>query len=319
MSEIEGRRPEAFAAPGRFFRGNLHTHSTLSDGLQPPEEVCRRYRDAGYDFLALTDHLIGRFGYPIANTVPFRTNAFTTLLGAEMHTGRMANGELWHLVAVGLPADFTPPNAPDFAPVEGSESAAEIARRAAEAGAFVAIAHPQWSGLTLADALEIDAAHAVEVYNHSCWLDSDRPDGAAMLDLLLSEGRRLNACATDDAHFNGPDAFGGWVMVKAETLAPEALIEALRAGRYYSSQGPEILDLAYDADSLTLVSRDVDRLVVVGQGSASTVVFQEGFTRDAEGRIVARAALGRLAKSPWIRAIAIDARGRRAWSNPIWR
>ena len=42
----------AFTAPGRFWRGNLHTHSTRSDGVVSPEEVCRRYRAEGYDFLA---------------------------------------------------------------------------------------------------------------------------------------------------------------------------------------------------------------------------------------------------------------------------
>ena len=80
--------------PGRFWRGNLHTHSTLSDGVLSPEEVCRRYRDEGYDFLALTDHFVGRFGYPIADTLPFRTNRFTTILGAQLHSGAMQKGEL---------------------------------------------------------------------------------------------------------------------------------------------------------------------------------------------------------------------------------
>ena len=37
----------------------------------------------------------------------------------------------------------------------------------------------------------------------------DRQDGLATLDLLLSEGRRLDLIATDDAHFTDPDQFGG--------------------------------------------------------------------------------------------------------------
>ena len=57
---------EFFTAPGRFWRGNLHTHSTLSDGALDPAEVCRRYKEQGYDFIALTDHFVGIFGYPIA-------------------------------------------------------------------------------------------------------------------------------------------------------------------------------------------------------------------------------------------------------------
>jgi len=47
-----------FSRPGRFWRGNLHTHSTRSDGLRSPEEVCRFYATAGYDFLVLTEHFL---------------------------------------------------------------------------------------------------------------------------------------------------------------------------------------------------------------------------------------------------------------------
>jgi histidinol phosphatase-like PHP family hydrolase len=127
-------RPLAFTAPGRFWRGNIHTHSTRSDGVLAPEEVCRRYRAEGYDFLALTDHFIGRYGYPIVDTVPFRTDGFTTILGAELHSGVMQNGELWHILAVGLPADFKPSDSPDFLPNPGQETGPEIAARAVAAG-----------------------------------------------------------------------------------------------------------------------------------------------------------------------------------------
>jgi hypothetical protein len=94
--------PDPFSQPGRFWRGNLHTHSTRSDGVLEPAEVCRRYRDEGYDFLALTDHFVGAYGYPVVDTRAFRAPGFTTLLGAEVHSGAMANGELWHILTVGL-------------------------------------------------------------------------------------------------------------------------------------------------------------------------------------------------------------------------
>ena len=205
-----------FTAPGRFYRGNLHTHSTLSDGALEPAEVCRRYKEQGYDFIALTDHFVGIWGYPVADTTPFRDADFTTILGAELHSGAMENGEMWHILAVGLPMDFAPSNSPNFAPRDDQETGAEVAQRARDAGAFVAVAHPEWSQLTTADARGITAAHAVEVYNHGCAVECDRPHGLYTLDQLLSEGKRLTLCATDDAHFKAPDAFGGWVMVKAE-------------------------------------------------------------------------------------------------------
>ncbi|MDG2295120.1 MAG: PHP domain-containing protein, partial [Paracoccaceae bacterium] len=205
--------PEVFQVGGKFWRGNLHTHSNRSDGLLDPSEVCRRYQAEGYDFLALTDHFVGLFDYPITDTLPYRNNGFTTILGAELHSGAMQNGELWHVLAVGLPSDFARSNSPHFLPIEDQETAQEIAKRARDAGAFVAIAHPQWSGMTLADARTIGSAHAVEIYNHGCAVACDRPDGTAILDLLLTEGRQLTAIATDDAHFTEPDHFGGWVMV----------------------------------------------------------------------------------------------------------
>jgi hypothetical protein len=37
-------------------RGNLHAHTTFSDGRHSVEAVVARYRDLGYDFLAITDH-----------------------------------------------------------------------------------------------------------------------------------------------------------------------------------------------------------------------------------------------------------------------
>ncbi len=37
-------------------RTDLHTHSTVSDGTQPPEQVVASAREAGLDVVALTDH-----------------------------------------------------------------------------------------------------------------------------------------------------------------------------------------------------------------------------------------------------------------------
>jgi hypothetical protein len=300
-----------FTAPGRFFRGNLHTHSDRSDGVLPPDEVCRRYRAEGYDFLALTDHFVGLFSYPITDTTGFRGDGFTTILGAEVHSGAMANGEIWHLVAVGLPPDFAPGEAPHFDPVEGQESAADLARRARDAGAYVAIAHPQWSGLTPEDARLIDAAHAVEVYNHGCAVGCDRPDGFHTLDLLLTEGRRLALIATDDAHFSEPDHFGGWVMVKADANEPGPLLDSLKAGHFYSSMGPEIRDIRVHADRVEVDCSPAATIIVQGQGSAAKALHGSSMT-------TGKMTLSHFTASPWIRVTVVDHAGRRAWSNPIW-
>src|SRR5260221_7176062 len=95
-----------FSLPGRFWRGNLHTHSNLSDGRLEPRAVVDAYKNAGYDFLMLSEHFIGHFNWPIADTREFRSNSFTTLIGGELHAPETSAGELWHIVAAGLPLDF---------------------------------------------------------------------------------------------------------------------------------------------------------------------------------------------------------------------
>ena len=64
-----------FSLPGRFWRGNLHTHSTLSDGVLSPEQVVEEYKRAGYDFMMLSEHFLDRFSWPMADTRRFRSNS----------------------------------------------------------------------------------------------------------------------------------------------------------------------------------------------------------------------------------------------------
>jgi predicted metal-dependent phosphoesterase TrpH len=305
-------RDPAFSAPGQFYRGNLHTHSNRSDGVLTPQEVCRRYKAEGYDFIALTDHFVGAYDYPIVDTTEYRDDKFTTILGAELHSGAMENGEIWHILAVGLPKDFAPSNTPEPHPIADQETGPVIAQRARDAGAFVAVAHPEWGGLTLNDARSLEAAHAIEIYNHGCQIAADRAEGFWHLDRLLEEGRKLNICATDDAHFSEPDHFGGWTMVKAESNTHEALLEALKAGHMYASTGPEIHDVFWADDTVTVSCSAVVTIIIQAKGSAAIAHHGESMTNSTVD-------LGRCAKSDWMRLTIIDRAGKRAWTHPIWK
>ena len=300
-----------FDGPGRFWKGNIHTHSTRSDGKLDPEAVCRAYRENGYDFLALTDHFVGSFDYPIVDTRPHRTPGFTTILGAELHSGANSQGELWHILAVGLPLDFAPSHTPEYHPIAGQESGREIARRARDAGAYVAIAHPHWSMLTQADMAEIDAAHAVEIYNHGCDVECDRGYGLAHWDTELARGRRLFACGTDDAHFEVADHFGGWTMVWAEENEPDALLDALKAGLNYATTGPSFYELRVEHDAVHVRCSPVDHIIVQSPGQATAAKLGHGMSE----AIIPR---GRTEDAAWVRVTLIDKAGKRAWSNPVW-
>lgn len=294
-----------FSQPGPFWKGNLHTHSTLSDGFKTPQEVCQLYAQAGYDFISLTDHFLQKYDYPIADTRAQRTDSFTTILGAELHAGQIANGSIWHILAVGLPLDFAPPAEDETGP--------QIAARAKEAGAFIGVAHPNWYSLTEADVAALGPAHAVEIYNGVAADANDKPESWHILNVLLDRGQRYFAYAADDAHFspNYHDFCRGWVQVKAETLAPDALLAALKAGAFYSSTGPEIHDIALADDGrLTVACSPAERIFLTGVGSAVQREWGNGLTR-------ASFDLSEWS-SPYCRVTVRDARGGRAWSNPIW-
>jgi predicted metal-dependent phosphoesterase TrpH len=297
----------AFSAPGRFFKGNLHTHSTRSDGLIEPEEVCKRYRERGYDFLCLSDHFLPAYDYPVVDTSAYRTNTFTTIHGAECHALATEGGEHWHILAVGLPLDFEP-NRQD-------ETGPQLAQRCLDAGAFVVIPHPEWYGLTLADAHSIPGAYAVEVYNHTSQVKQARGGGAYYLDALLNTGRHINAVAADDAHWavegdQNHDAFGGWVMVKSERNEPDALVAALKAGNYYSTQGPIIEDIRVADGKIDIACSAANQIVVVGRNSKNQVTWGRDLTS-------AQFPLTKFADD-WCRVMIVAADGKIAWSNPIY-
>jgi hypothetical protein len=293
-----------FDRPGRFWRGNLHTHSNRSDGGLPPDQVSRIYQEAGYDFVAITDHFRGEYGFPLTDTRALRTSTFTTLLGAELHAPRTEFSAEWHIIAVGLPLGFPPP--------DSTESGPELARRARVAGAFIGMAHPAASLLTLADAESLDAAHAVEVYNAlSAW--EDRGDSWHLCDLLLGRGHRLGVYAADDDHFQPQDPPGcaAWVQVRAESLDPAALIAALKAGHYYASTGPEIHAIRLHDGSITVRCSPASRVLITGCVPGKQLRAGDALTECS-------IPLDMFQASAYIRVTIVDATGERAWSNPIW-
>ena len=292
-----------FSKPGRFWRGNIHMHSTRSDGKLTPGEIISAYCAQGYDFVALTDHFMAKFGWPVVDTSAYRGAAFTTLFGAELHAGHTSVGEPWHFVAVGLPLDF--------AAAGRDETPAELAQRAADAGAFVGIAHPNRYSLTLEEVVQIQAVQAIEVFNHTTATHNDRPDSWWLCDQLCVRGRRVLAFGADDAHFTTrPDGFGCWIQVKSDALDPDQLLAALKAGEFYTSQGPELLDVSVKAGRIQVVCSPAVAIFISGRGA---VARQTRGVDVTEGNFPLEPF-----RDAYFRVTVVDAEGRRTWTNPIW-
>ncbi len=81
----------------RALRGDLHVHTTASDGDDTAEYVCACYRKSGSDFLAVTDHHIYNASGDAKEKLSFMKN-FTILCGEEVHN-RYAGA--FHMVNIG--------------------------------------------------------------------------------------------------------------------------------------------------------------------------------------------------------------------------
>ena len=138
-----------------------------------------------------------------------------------------------------------------------------------------------------------------------------------MIDGLLDRGRRVLLTAGDDAHFAFPDdRFGGWIEVWAEDLDPDALLASLRAGAYYSTQGPRLERLQRDHERLEVATSPVHAIALGGRGDR----WLDGITAlDEDGGPVDHATFDLSAfQGSYCRVTVVDDASRRAWSNPIW-
>jgi hypothetical protein len=260
-------RPPPFDREGPFRRGNLHCHSTRSDGALDPPEVVAAYKRLGYDFICLTDHFEAEYGWRLTDTTPWRDDVFTTLIGAELSSpGPVAPGKWW-LAAVGLPLDF--------APVADGESGPQLAERARAAGAFVALLHPGFNATRARDVDGLAALDAVEVYNDGVQRAHDRGDGWYLSVELLEKGRDVTAIASDDAHFahGGLDALGGaWIQLRSRALDPSSLLAALKDGAFYASSGPQIHDVVLDGREVEVRCSPAATVALTGPGCLSRSV-----------------------------------------------
>jgi hypothetical protein len=291
-----------------LYRGNLHGHSTHSDGVLSAQAVVETYADLGYDFTCLSDHLWIDDKFAATSVCDGRAldrKGFITLPSAELHCyGKTYDQDgVWHIVANGLPLDFACPDA--------NETAPDLIARAQAAGAYVSLAHPEWYTMTTDEAMQVAAADAVEIYNHSCVVTSARGSGIAIADYLLNEGKKISFTATDDSHFELPDWGGGWVMVAAAELSQNALVAALKAGHHYASTGADFTDLQIEDRVLTVSSSPVENVVISGAGHMAMAETGKNMT-------VTQFDLSKF-RSDWFRITLCDSAGKMAWSNPFYK
>ncbi|MBT5872699.1 MAG: CehA/McbA family metallohydrolase [Candidatus Latescibacteria bacterium] len=281
----------------RWFKGNLHTHTTRSDGAREPEEVVRDYQARGYDFLAITDHDI------LVEPEPYQHNTTMTLIpGVEV----TANGP--HLLHINT-SERVPPHR------DRQDVLDEIAE---QKNSFAVLNHPNWlaplPGLhyTHSNMRELSRYAGIEIYNGVI----ERLPGTALAtdqwDQLLSNDMRLWGYGHDDSHLAG-DVELAWNMVQAPESSASELVDSLREGRFYVSTGIYIQSIAVSERTIRVITSNATRIRFISRWG----VIQDTLDSQAAEFTVPEdpdeaSILG------YIRVECYGGGSAMAWSQPLW-
>jgi hypothetical protein len=298
----------------RWYKGNVHCHSTNSDGDLAPREVAALYRRGGYDFICITDH--NRATDP--KEAGSEEGSFLVVPGIEF-TYQGVESSYIHISAIGLARDDELPDSPCNLG-EGMRQIVEVINKS---GAFSVLNHPNWCwGYGTGDIARVPNAHAFEVYNGASACnndgDSEHPSTDELWDSILSRGIRLFGIASDDAHdysvvnpTYAEPPFTGWICVRAESLSRQAIMESLFRGDFYASNHPVIASMSLSRERLEI------RIQEIGEIRYTTTFLGK------HGRVLRRVAGQEALYLPdgsegYIRAVVSDTDGHKAWTQPVF-
>ena len=299
------------------YKANLHCHTTHSDGKHTPEEIKRIYQEQGYSIVAFTDHDV------LTPLHHLTDENFLALCGFEVAINETAVNspsskdlKTYHFNFYGTRPDMekTPP-----LPQMAYDDLAGINRYIAdriEEGYLACYNHPYWSLQTYEDYARLEGLFAMEIYNHNCEVE----DGFCgyhpqVYDEMLRSGMRLFCLSTDDNHNAFPrdspyyDSFGGFVQINSKSLGYEDVIDALKQGDFYASQGPEIYEISLEGRQLLIRCSPCQSIKVYTQGRKCFTIFGEALT-EARFELTGQEA--------YVRVVCQDKDKKEANSNAYW-
>lgn len=274
----------------------LHIHTTISDGRKTPEEAARIYKAAGFDTVAFTDH----WKYSSEQEL----EGLKILSGCEYNLGGKDTAvDVMHIVGVGMAED---PQV-DRQTATRQQTIDAIQKK----GGIAILAHPAWSLNTPAHAMALNGFDAVEIYNTVSDVNqSSRPYSGYFVDLLANEGVSYPLVAADDVHYYaGEDETKSYIMVKASENTRECILQAIRDGEFYATQGPE-LHMRIEGEKVIVDCSPCVKIDVLTNSSwcPDKITRGSGLTH-AEYTIKDW--------DKWVRVEVLDEEGNYAWSNII--
>ncbi|PYI53429.1 CehA/McbA family metallohydrolase [Paenibacillus flagellatus] len=225
----------------RWYRGDLHGHTTLSDGRLSPREMTRQAEAKRLDFFFVTEHNVWPGSWPRGLPLVIPGIEFTSF----------GKGD-WNALGLREWIDGWGTGSDDGG-MHSQEGQNRLMEEAAARGAVRTLNHPlagrfAWrypdTPLACIDLLELwnsptrTSTHALTERTMELW------------NWLWNDGYRIPGVGGSDTHLRPdesyeegcpPDSIGDPVTcVLADRLSPEAIVDGLRAGRVYVTRGPEL-------------------------------------------------------------------------------
>lgn len=277
---------------GKFYKANLHSHSTVSDGELTPEQMKELYADNGYSIIAYTDH--NRF----VTHNDLSDESFLALNGVENAADETDKSWMYNrccdvcYIALSPERKLHPfqeagnvidnPELSPFSVKYCTEDVNMMIKTGVSNGFFVTYNHPTWSLENYEMYISYNGMHAMEMFNYSSTVDGYNEYNGDIYDDMLRSGKRLFCIATDDNHNRQPgtchwDSFGGFTMIKSPSLKYEDVTDALLKGNFYCSTGAVITGLWLDTDdwSVHLTAEKAKKIVCTRAGRRLRAIFAE--------------------------------------------
>lgn len=328
----------------RYYRANLHCHSTISDGRKSPEELKASYKARGYSVIAYTDHDV------FLRHNDLTDKDFLALNGYEMEVGEAAApGATYtrtcHMCFVALEPDtekaacyhrssYIWGNAvkyrdqivfdetlPDYVRTYDPACISDMMKKGREGGFFVTYNHPTWSLESYREYMGYENMNAMEMVNFGCVQVGYNEDNGHCYDDMLRGGKHIFCIAADDNHNcaadDSPycDSFGAYTMIAADKLEYRTVTKALEDGMFYCStgsgthDGPQILGLTCEDGVVTIKTSPAKRICLYNNARSNQIRIAP------DGEFLTEASFRISEQEVWFRLCAIDAEGWKAYTN----
>ena len=295
----------------KYLKGNLHTHTTNSDGMYSVNEVLDIYKNNEYDFLAITDHDI------FCNNNYDKINDIVLLHGIEyscIYNGSdETKGEYTHFNC------FLPKNSQSdeiYYYKDINEFQCNI-NKLNRKYSLIQFNHPLFSKFLDNEFIQFNNYNLIEIYNHKDFIEETGMQNAELLIRnLLNHHKKVLITATDD--FHGPytktindKCFGGYIMLDSKKNELD-ILNSIKDGKFYPTTGPVIFDYRMEGRILKIKTSPVKNIIFYSNLRRCKNCFSKDNTKINNAEYVLNGDEFYI----WVKII--DFNGKMAWTQPVY-